>query len=121
MSADAPQRRGVAGRIPHGVAATIVKPKSIDDVPILTLTFHSARYDHLTLRRLVAEVDDAVKAVPLVAETTIIGGARRQVRVLLDPVRLASRNLSAAGLVPMLQQGNRHDPSGGAPTDNQGV
>ena len=69
-------------------------------MPILALTFHSARYDHLTLRRLVAEVDDAVKAVPLVAETTIIGGARREVRVLLDPVRLASRNLSAAGLVP---------------------
>ena len=54
-----------------------------------------------------AQVDDAVKQVPLVAETTIIGGARRQVRVLLDPVRLASRNLSAAGIVPMLQQANR--------------
>jgi multidrug efflux pump subunit AcrB len=108
-------------RIPHGVAAPIVKPKSIDDVPILALTFHSARYDHLTLRRLVAEVDDAVKAVPLVAETNIIGGAKRQVRVLLDPVRLASRNLSAAGLVPMLQQGNRQYRSGGLTTNNQEV
>ena len=108
-------------RIPHGVSAPLVKPKSIDDVPILALTFHSARYDHLTLRRLVAEVDDAVKAVPLVAETTIIGGARRQVRVLLDPVRLASRNLSAAGLVPMLQQGNRQFRSGGLTTNNQEV
>lgn len=108
-------------RVPHGVSAPLVKPKSIDDVPILALTFHSARYDHLTLRRLVAEVDDAVKAVPLVAETTIIGGARRQVRVLLDPVRLASRNLSAAGLVPMLQQGNRQYRSGGLTTNNQEV
>jgi multidrug efflux pump subunit AcrB len=108
-------------RVPHGVSAPLVKPKSIDDVPILALTFHSARYDHLTLRRLVAEVDDAVKAVPLVAETTIIGGARRQVRVLLDPVRLASRNLSAAGLVPMLQQGNRQFRSGGLTTNNQEV
>ncbi len=108
-------------RIPHGVGAPIVKPKSIDDVPILALTFHSARYDHLTLRRLVAEVDDAVKAVPLVAETTIIGGSRRQVRVLLDPVRLASRNLSAAGLVPMLQQTNRQFRSGGLTTGNQEV
>ena len=108
-------------RVPHGVTAPLVKPKSIDDVPILALTFHSARYDHLTLRRLVAEVDDAVKTVPLVAETTIIGGARRQVRVLLDPVRLASRNLSAAGLVPMLQQGNRQYRSGGLTTNNQEV
>ncbi len=106
-------------RIPHGVGTPLIKPKSIDDVPILALTFHSARYDHLTLRRLVAEVDDAVKAVPLVAETTIIGGARRQVRVLLDPVRLASRNLSAAGLVPMLQQANRQYRSGGLTTNDQ--
>ena len=94
-------------RIPHGVSLPLIKPRSIDDVPILALTFHSARYDHLTLRRLVAQVDDAVKQVPLVAETTLIGGARRQVRVLLDPARLASRNLSPAGLVPMLQQANR--------------
>src|SRR5579864_2470870 len=79
-------------RIPKGVSYPLIKPKSIDDVPILALTFHSARYDHLTLRRLAAQVDDAIKQVPLVAETTLIGGARRQVRVLLDPTRLASRN-----------------------------
>jgi len=108
-------------RIPHGVSGPLIKPKSIDDVPILALTFHSARYDHLTLRRLVAEVDDSVKAVPLVAETSIIGGARRQVRVLLDPVRLASRNLTAAGLVPMLQQANRQFRAGGLTTGNQEV
>ncbi|MEI7729908.1 MAG: efflux RND transporter permease subunit [Verrucomicrobiota bacterium] len=108
-------------RIPHGVSAPLIKQRSIDDVPILALTFHSSRYDHLTLRRLVAQVDDAVKQVPLVAETTIIGGARRQVRVLLDPARLASRNLSAAGLIPMLQQANRQTASGGLTSDNHEV
>ena len=74
-------------RIPQGISQPLVKLRSIDDVPILALTFHSQRYDHLTLRRLVAQVDDAVKQVPLVAETTIIGGAHRQVRVLLDPAK----------------------------------
>jgi multidrug efflux pump subunit AcrB len=48
-------------RIPPGVGTPLIKPKSIDDVPILTLTFHSQSYDHLTLRRLVAQVDDTVK------------------------------------------------------------
>jgi multidrug efflux pump subunit AcrB len=108
-------------RIPHGVSFPLIKPKSIDDVPILALTFHSDRYDHLTLRRLVAQVDDAVKQVPLVAETTILGGARRQVRVLLDPARLASRSLSPAGLIPMLQQANRQFASGGLTSDNREV
>src|SRR6266700_2663436 len=91
-------------RIPHGVSFPLIKSRSIDDVPILALTFHSDRYDHLMLRRLVAQVDDEVKQVPLVAETSIIGGARRELRVLLDAGRLVSRNLSPAGLIPMLQQ-----------------
>ena len=108
-------------RIPHGVSTPLIKARTIDDVPILALTFHSARYDHLTLRRLAAQVDDAVKQVPLVAETTIIGGAQRQVRVLLDPVRLASRNLSPAGLVPMLQQANKQFSAGGLTSDNHEV
>jgi multidrug efflux pump subunit AcrB len=113
--------RSNVDRIPHGVSMPLIKPKSIDDVPILALTFHSARYDHLTLRRLVSEVDDSVKAVPLVAETMVIGGARREIRLLLDPVRLASRNLSAAGLVPMLRQANRQFRAGGLTTNNQEV
>ncbi|HEV2390930.1 MAG TPA: efflux RND transporter permease subunit [Verrucomicrobiae bacterium] len=108
-------------RIPPGVSFPLIKPRSIDDVPILTLTFHSAHYDHLTLRRLVAQVDDAVKQVPQVAETAIIGGARRQVRVLLDPARLASRHLSAAGLVMMLRQANREYAAGDLTSNNQDV
>ena len=94
-------------RIPKGVSFPLIKPKSIDDVPILALTFHGAGQDHYTLRRIVAEVDDAVKQVPLVAETTLIGGERRQLRVLLDPAKLASRQLSAADIVPLLQSANR--------------
>ena len=108
-------------RMPMGVSMPIVKPKSIDDVPILALTFHSARYDHLTLRRLAAQVDESIKQVPLVAETTLLGGSRRAVRVMLDPVRLASRNLSPAGLVPMLQQANRQFRAGGLTTGNNEV
>ncbi len=108
-------------RIPAGVTMPLIKPKSIDDVPILALTFHSSRYDHLTLRRLAAQVDDSVKQVNLVAETTLLGGSRRAVRVLLDPVKLASRSLSPAGLIPMLQQANRQFRAGGLTANNQEV
>ena len=108
-------------KIPHGVSTPLIKARTIDDVPILALTFHSARYDHLALRRLVAQVDDAVKQVPLVAETTIIGGAHRQLRVLLDPVKLAARNLSPAGLVPMLQQADRQYSAGNLTSNNHEI
>jgi multidrug efflux pump subunit AcrB len=108
-------------RIPPGVSQPLIKPKSIDDVPILALTLHSAHYDHLTLRRLAAQIEESVKQVPLVAETALIGGAKRAIRVLLDPVRLASRGLSSAGLAPMLQQANRQFRAGGLTTANQEV
>ncbi len=104
-------------RIPQGVSLPLVKPKSIDDVPILALTFHGADLDHFTLRRIVAEVDDAVKQVPLVSETMMIGGNRRQLRVLFDPIRLAARELSTADVIPALQAANRRLTAG--PLANQ--
>ena len=108
-------------RMPHGVAFPMVKPRSIDDVPILALTFHGPRQDPLQLRRLVAQVDDAVKQVPLVAETSVIGGARRVLRIDIDPVRLASRGLTPAGLVPMLRQANRRLHGGDLTSANQSI
>jgi multidrug efflux pump subunit AcrB len=108
-------------RIPHGVSQPLIRAKSIDDVPILALTFHSDRYDHLQLRRLAAQVDEELKQIPLVAETMILGGARREVRVLLDPARMAARNLSPAGIVPLLRQANRQFASGSLTSNNREI
>jgi len=108
-------------RIPMGVTPPIIKPRSIDDVPILALTFHSSRYDHLTLRRLAAQIDESIRQVPLVAETTIAGGSRRTVRVQLDPTQLSARGLTPAGLIPMLQQANRQFRAGGLTSTNQEI
>jgi multidrug efflux pump subunit AcrB len=99
-------------RVPHGVSLPLIKPHTIDDVPILALTLHSKVYDHFTLRRLAAEVDDAVKSIFEVAETKLIGGSRRQLRVQFDPLLLAARNLSPVDLVHHLQQANRQSLSG---------
>jgi multidrug efflux pump subunit AcrB len=108
-------------RIPLGVSPPLVKPRTIDDVPILALTLHSATHDHLTLRRLGAQLDDAVKSIPQVAETTLIGGTRRAVRIALDPAALAARRLSPADLVPVLQQANRPLHAGSRPFANTEV
>ncbi|MDW7774257.1 MAG: efflux RND transporter permease subunit [Desulfobulbaceae bacterium] len=106
-------------RIPHGVSPPLIKPHTIDDVPILSLTLHSRAYDHFTLRRLAAQVDDAIKNIPSVAETRIIGGTRRQVRVQFDPLLLAARNLTAGELIPKLQQANRQSHSGSLQSMNR--
>ena len=108
-------------RVPHGVSTPLVKPHTIDDVPILALTLHSKNYDHYTLRRLAAEVDDAVKSIHNVAETTLIGGTRRQIRIQFDPLLLSSRNLTVSQLIPALQQANRQSFCGKVEVNNQEI
>ena len=63
-----------ADRIPPGVIGPIVKPRSIDDVPILAVTVWSARYADDQLRSLAVQLRDAIAEVNDVSEVTIIGG-----------------------------------------------
>ena len=106
-------------RIPPGVSAPLIKPRTIDDVPVLALTLHSRTQDHFTLRRLAAQLDDAVKALPDVAETTLIGGARRQLRVQIDPVKLASRQLTLDDVGNAIRAANQRTQSGALPSENR--
>jgi len=99
-------------RIPHGVSMPLVKPHTIDDVPILALTFHGSDYDHYILRRLAAQVDDEIKNIHNVAETKLIGGTRRQVRVEFDPLKLAARGLVPGQLIQTLQEANSQQQTG---------
>jgi multidrug efflux pump subunit AcrB len=105
--------------IPPGASTPLVKPRSIDDVPILALTLSSDRYDHYALRRVAAELNDQIKTIPDVSEISLIGGRRRQVRVILDPARLAARGLDPSALVSMLAAANRQLQSGSFSSGNR--
>ncbi len=105
--------------IPPGASPPIVKPRSIDDVPILALTLSSDRYDHFVLRRIAAQVHDQIKEVSDVSEVKIIGGQRRQIRVTLDEARMAAYNLAPVTIVPLLQQANKELQSGGFASGNR--
>jgi multidrug efflux pump subunit AcrB len=108
-------------RIPPDVSQPLVKPRTIDDVPILALTFHSRSYDHLTLRRIAAQVDDMVKSVDAVAETTLIGGNSRQIRVQLDPAALAAHQINPLDLVTALRRTNQRTQLGTLPFNNESI
>jgi multidrug efflux pump subunit AcrB len=105
--------------IPVGASPPLVKPRSIDDVPILALTLTSDRYDHFTLRRIAAQVHDQIKEVKDVSEVKLIGGQRRQIRVTLDEARMAAYNVAPATLVPALEQSNRQLGSGSFASANR--
>ncbi len=98
--------------IPPGASTPLIKPRYIDDVPVLAVTLWSRRYDHYTLRRIAAQLDDVVKQVDNVSNTTLIGGQRRQVRITLDPARLSAYSLTPLAVMGRLQQENQNLPAG---------
>ncbi len=102
--------------IPEGVSPPLVKQRSIDDVPILTLTFWGDGVDHYTLRRVAAEIEDIVKREDNASVTHIIGGYPREIRVLLDPVRLAAFQLDPGTVIRMLNAANRESKVGDFPS-----
>jgi len=108
-------------RIPPGVLPPLVKPRSIDDVPILTLTLwsDSDRYSGYELRRIGAELCDEIKKDQDVSEFSLIGGQKRQIRVILDPTRLKAYHLSTFQITAALQKANFRLPSGSFPAGNR--
>ncbi|MEO8021659.1 efflux RND transporter permease subunit [Polaromonas sp.] len=96
-----------------GTLAPIVKPKGIDDVPVLAVTLWSA--DALAandLERVASTLEMELKRVPGAREVQTIGGPGRAVHVWLDPVRLRERGVDVLGLKQTLAAANFGMPSG---------
>ena len=93
--------------IPQGATQPLIKPRSIDDVPILALTLHGKGYDDYRLRTLAAQVHDTIKQTPDVSAVTLIGGQRRQIKVTLDVARLAAYSVAPAQVQQALAGSNR--------------
>jgi multidrug efflux pump subunit AcrB len=103
--------------MPPGVSPPLVKPRSIDDVPILALTLWSDRYDGFVLRQVAAELQDAIKQVPNVSEVAIVGGERRELSVVLDPARLGAYGVDPLAAREALRRANVSDTADAAPVD----
>jgi len=106
-------------RIPEGVSRPLLKPRRIDDVPVLALTLHGGGQDMHDLRRIAAAVDDTVKQVPDVSETTLIGGHRRQMRVELDTTRLTAYQIDPTHVLRTLRAANQESRAGSAPVGDR--
>jgi multidrug efflux pump subunit AcrB len=91
---------------PPGALPPLVKPHSIDDVPVLALTLHAAAYDANTLRQIAVHLEDEIRTVPDVAKTFVVGGQPKQFRVALDPARLAASGVTPGEVAMALRTAN---------------
>jgi len=105
-------------RISPGVSQPLIKVRSIDNVPIMALTLWGQNYDSYQLRRVAGELEDSLKKLDDISETTIIGGQPRQVRVVLETQRLAAYGLTPGAVVGQLQGANTRGQAGSFARDN---
>ncbi len=97
---------------PMGIMQPMIKVRSIDDVPVMTLTLWSDQYDMYELRQLAGELRTEVAAVQDVSVVEINGGRKRKVRVELDPQRMAALGVTTLSVLPALQMQNQSLPAG---------
>jgi multidrug efflux pump subunit AcrB len=96
-----------------GTLSPIVKPKGIDDVPVLAVTLWNREgASAVDLERVAHAVEAELKRVPGTREVQTIGGPSRAVQVWLDPVRLRERGVDVLQLKSMLAAANVSMPSG---------
>ncbi|MDD5227017.1 MAG: efflux RND transporter permease subunit, partial [Candidatus Omnitrophica bacterium] len=98
--------------LPKDGTQPLIKVRSIDDVPIMTLTFHSEKQDPVALRRTVANLQRIMNAIPDVSETHITGGRKRQFQVFFDEEKLRARLMNPLEIGQLIRAANVKQSSG---------
>jgi len=98
-----------------GVGQPLIKPKGIDDVPIVALTLWSDNPDTgaYELGQVAHAIEAELKRVPGTRDIYTIGAPTRAVKVVLDPQALSGYGIDVADLRLALQTANQvHDNIG---------
>jgi len=106
-----------------GVQEPIIRPKGIDDVPIVTLTLFSRKDDTSAydLERVAHSMEAELKRVPGTRDVRTVGGPGRAVMVQIDPARMAGTGTTVQDLRAALQSANLGLPVGELIAGNQAV
>jgi multidrug efflux pump subunit AcrB len=93
-------------RAPPGVKGWVIRPIEIDDVPIAVFALYSAVYSDFDLRRIADELVHRLQSIPDAGRAYVVGGRKRQIRVLVRPEMLAARQVSVLDIDRVLKAGN---------------
>ncbi len=106
-----------------GVMEPLIKPKGIDDVPIVTLTLHgkSPETSAYELERVAHSIEADIKRVPGTREVQTLGGPNRAVLVQIDPQRMAGTGVTVNDLRAALQSANLGLPVGEMLSGNKSI
>jgi multidrug efflux pump subunit AcrB len=99
-------------KIPPGVSMPLVKPKGIDDVPVVTLTLWAEGVYDSELRVLAHRVLQRLKEVPNTGQGFVVGGRQQQVSIEVLPERLIGFGISLDQVANAIRTSNSEHPAG---------
>jgi multidrug efflux pump subunit AcrB len=106
-----------------GVGAPLIKPKGIDDVPIVSFTFWTADIERagFELQQVARATETELKRIPGTRDVSTIGGPGHVIRVNMDTERMNAHGITAQDLRGALQLANASQPAGSLVSGNREV
>jgi multidrug efflux pump subunit AcrB len=106
-----------------GVLQPLIKPKGIDDVPIVNLTLHTQnpKISADDLERVAHSIELEIKRVPGTREVQTLGGPGHAIMVRMDPNKLSAHGLEISDLRAAIQSANQGQSVGELIKANQAV
>ncbi|MDP1768942.1 MAG: efflux RND transporter permease subunit [Nitrospirota bacterium] len=104
---------------PPGAGTFLVKPRDINDVPIVTVTLSSDRYGDAQLQQLAEHVLENVKKVPGTAGGFFVGGRPRELRIQIDPARMRAYGVTPLDMAGVIKGENLALPAGRFQSQNR--
>ncbi len=106
-----------------GVGEPIIKPKGIDDVPIVTLTFWTAdpARSGFEMQQVARAAEIELKRIKGTRDVATVGGPGHVIRVLMDVERMNAHGVTAQDVRAALQVSNASQPAGSLVSGNKEV
>ncbi|MGE3151645.1 MAG: efflux RND transporter permease subunit [Nitrospiraceae bacterium] len=104
---------------PSGAGPFLVKPRDINDVPIVTLTLSSDRYADDELRRLAEHVLEEVKKVSGTSGGFLVGGRPREILMQIDQARMKAYGVTPLEVAGVIRAENLALPAGRFQSENR--
>ncbi|HJR64349.1 MAG TPA: efflux RND transporter permease subunit [Gemmatimonadaceae bacterium] len=100
-------------QLPQEIEEPVILRFDPNERPIMSVALQSSQRPIREITNLADEVvSTRIEAVPGVGGVNVVGGARRQIRVQLDPVALRSYGVSPPQVINALQRENQEVPAG---------
>ena len=93
-------------KIPPGVDQPLVKPKGVDDVPVVTLTLWSNQHDDSVLRLVALDILQGISTVENASQGFVVGGRSDQLKIEVLPEKLSGYEISLDQIAHTIQTAN---------------